>query len=153
MPIFLRIGKGENAHAIGMKKIRLYCASALVSLLSIFGKVNVLSLGTLKEISTPYIGYYSCETLRIGNRDFTDESKATLELSTDGTATLRYKNMFGKEQSVEIPYTFDMEKNIITATVPDGRSEKVVQAKYEKGEIILTENLSGKAFFAKFTKK
>ncbi len=136
-----------------MKSIRLYCATALVSLLSVFGKPNVISLGTLKEISTPYVGYYTCEVLRIGNRDFTDESKATLELLTDGTATLRYKNMFGKEKSVEIPYTFDTKKNIITATVPDGRSEKVVQAKYENGEIILSENLSGKPFFAKFTRK
>ena len=136
-----------------MKKIRLYCASALVSLLSIFGNANVLSLGTLKEISTPYIGYYSCETLRIGNRDFTDESKATLELSSDGMAVLRYRNAFGKTQSLEMPYTFDSEKNIIMATVPDGASKKIVQAKYEKGGIIVSENLSGKAFFAKFTKK
>ncbi len=131
----------------------MHCAAALVSLMALCAVPNVVSLGTLKEISTPYVGFYDCESLRIGNRDFTEQAEATLELTADGKAVLRYKNVFGKEQTLSFDYAYDVEKGVLTAEIPDGREKKKVHVPLEKGKIVFSENLSGKAFFAKFSRK
>ena len=135
-----------------VKRIRLYCASALVSLLTIFSAPSVLQLGTLKEISTPYLGYYQCDTLRIGEKDFADEVNARLEVG-DKVLTLVWKLPFGGEKSRSFPYEYDEETGSFFLTVPDGRGEKRVRMSYEKGEITMRENLLGRAFFARFTRK
>lgn len=136
-----------------MKSIRLRCAATLVSMMALCAVPNVVSLGTLKEISTPYVGFYNCESLRIGNRDFTEQADATLELGADGEGKVRYKNAFGKEQTVSFTYVYDAEKGVLTAEIPDGKQKKKVHVPFEKGESVFSENLSGRAFFAKFTRK
>ena len=40
-----------------MKKIKLYCASMLISAMALFASPSVLSMGTLKELAVPYVGY------------------------------------------------------------------------------------------------
>ncbi|MBQ2740720.1 MAG: hypothetical protein IJF39_03760 [Clostridia bacterium] len=135
-----------------MKRIRLYCASALVSLLTLFSVPNVLQLGTLKEISTPYVGYYQCETLRIGGRDYAGDVNARLEVGTE-EMTLIWKAPLIGEQRLSFPYEYDESAQSFFLTVPDGKGEKRVRMTYEKGELTLSENLSGKAFFARFSRK
>ena len=135
-----------------MKRIRLYCASALVSLLTLFSAPSVLQLGTLKEISTPYVGFYQCKTLRIGSRDFADELNARLEVRSDGTLSIFWRSLFGAEQTMQFPYEYDESTQSFFLTVPDGRGEKRVRMPYEKGSITLSETLSGKAFFVEFSR-
>lgn len=137
---------------MGMKRIRLYCATALVSLCTIFSVPSVLRLGTLKEISTPYVGYYQCETLRIGSKDYADTVNARLEVRSDGTLSLVWRSVFGVEQTMEFPYEYDEKTQAFFLTVPDGKGEKRVRMSYEKGSITLAETLSGRAFFVEFTR-
>ena len=134
-----------------VKRIRLYCASALVSLLTIFSTPSVLQLGTLKEISTPYVGYYQCKTLRIGGKDYADEANARMEVRSDGTLSIFWRSPFGAEQTVQFPYEYDEKEQAFYLTVPNGKGERRMRLPYEKGSIILSENLSGRAFYIEFT--
>ena len=135
-----------------MKSIRLRCASALVALTAAFTIPSVLRLGTLKEISTPYIGHYQCETLRIGGRDFARDVNARLEVGGE-EITLTWKAPFIGEQSLSFPYEYDEGTSSFYLNVPDGKGEKRVRLTYAKGEITLSETLSGKAFFIHFSRK
>ncbi len=130
----------------------MYCAAALVSLLSIFSTPSVLTLGTLKEISAPYVGEYRCTQLRIGKREFPTDG-VRLVLDGDGGAKLWWKNMLGKEQSSAYSYVYDEEEGVILVSVPVGKEEKIFKVYYENGEISIAESLTGKGFFAKFSKK
>ncbi len=110
-------------------------------------------MGTLREFSAPYTGEYRCEVLRIGSLDLLKDFDVRLELSGDGTLNLRWKNLFGKDQSFSHPYEYDEKTGLVTVAVPDGKSEKKIRFLLDAGEIVLSETLSGKAFFAKFTRK
>jgi hypothetical protein len=138
---------------MGMGKIKLRCAATLIAAMALFSTPSVLRLGTLKEFSTPYVGEYRCETLRIGGIDLLKDFDVRLTLSGEGMLTLTWKNLFAKEQSTSLPYEYDDVSGMVTVTVPDGKGEKKIRFSLEAGEIILSENLSGKAFFAKFTRK
>lgn len=136
-----------------MKSIKLHCAAALVGLTALISAPNVLRLGTLKEFAKPFVGEYTCENLQIGDRDFTKQLEATLEIDADGTCTLRWKNVFGKEQTKSFPYEYEREKERLLLTVPEGRGEKKISLRLEKGEVLVAENLSGRALIAKFSRK
>jgi hypothetical protein len=136
-----------------MRKIKLRCAAALVAVTALLSSPSVLQLGTLREFSAPYTGEYRCEVLRIGGIDMLKDFDVRMELSADGTFKLCWKNLFAKEQSTALPYEYDEKTGLVTVSVPDGKSQKKIRFMLDAGEIILSENLSGKAFFAKFTKK
>ena len=70
-----------------------------------------------------------------------------------GMMTIVWKNLFAREQSVSVPYALDEKSGLVTVTVPDGKGEKKIRFSLDSGEIVISENLSGKAFFAKFTRK
>jgi hypothetical protein len=76
-----------------------------------------------------------------------------LELDGNGRATVYWKNLRGKTQSYACAYEFNEEARMLIATVFVGKEEKNFKVPYENGEITLSETLSGKAFFAKFSKK
>ena len=132
--------------------MKMYCAAALVSMMVLFSTPSVLALGTLKELSTPYVGEYRCTQLRIGKREFPTDG-VRLELSGDGEAKLWWKNALGKEQSCVYTYVYDEPSGELLVTVPIGKEEKIFKIFYESGEIIIAESLTGKGFFAKFSKK
>jgi hypothetical protein len=136
-----------------MKNLKLRCAAALVAVTAMFSAPNVLRLGTLKEFSLPYTGEYRCEVLRICQIDFVKDLDVRLELSEDGQLTVRWKNAFARERSVSYPYEYDADSGYVTVTVPDGKSQKKVRFSLRSGEIVIAETLSGKAFFAKFSRK
>lgn len=136
-----------------MGKIKLRCAAALVAATALFSTPSVLRLGTLREFVTPYVGEYRCEVLRLGGLDLLKDFDVCIELSGEGSLSLRWKNFFSKEQSMSFPYEYDLQTGFVTVTVPDGKSEKKLRFSLEAGEIIISETLSGKAFFAKFTRK
>ena len=136
-----------------MGKIKLRCAAALVAATALFSTPSVLRLGTLREFVTPYVGEYRCEVLRLGGLDLLKDFDVRMELSSDGVLSLRWKSFFAKEQSIAFPYEYDLQTGYVTITVPDGKLEKKLRFSLDSGEIIISETLSGKAFFAKFTRK
>lgn len=135
-----------------MKRIKLYCAATLVSLFTFLSAPSVLSLGTLKEISTPYVGEYKCKALRIGSKQFSADG-VRLQLSADGKATLYWKTAFGKEQSQSYAYEYNEEEGTFHVSVTLGKEKKNFKIPYRGGEIEIAETLAGKAIFAKFSKK
>ena len=135
-----------------MGKMRLYGATAFASVFTFLAVPNVLSLGTLKEVSMAHVGDYKCELLRIGGVEFRAEG-VHLELDGDGNATLYWKNALGREQTRAYTYVYNQEERVMYLTLRTGKEEKTVKVPYENGEIIFSETLSGKAFFAKFSKK
>ena len=135
-----------------MKKVKLYCAATITSLLALFSTPSVLALGTLKEVATPYVGEYYCTQLRIGAREFPTDG-IRLALDADGGAKLWWKNVLGKEQSNSYSYVYDAEEGVLLLGVPVGKEEKNFKIYYDKGELIVAESLTGKGFLAKFSKK
>ncbi len=137
---------------MGMKSIKLRCATTLVALTALFSAPNVLQLGTLKQLTTPYVGYYRCETLRIGSHELLKDDDVRLQLGDDGQMTLTWENAFGKKKSMSFPYEYNEETGVLTLIVKDG-GEKRWNIPFDDGEIIISETLNGKAFFAKFSRK
>ena len=136
-----------------MGKIKLRCAAALVAAMALFSTPSVLRLGTLREFSAAYTGEYRCEILRIGNIDLLKDFDVRLDFSPEGTLCLSWKNLFSKEQSMSFPYEYDEGTGFVTVSVPEGEGVKKVRFSLEKGEVTVSETLSGRAFFAKFTRK
>ena len=136
-----------------MKSIKLRCASALAALMALFSVPSVLRLGLLKDFAKPFVGEYACESIQIGNRDFTKQLEAKLEIGGDGNSVFRWKNVFGKEQSKSFPYEYDEERQALILLVPEGRGEKRVALRLEKGEVLIAESLSGRALIARFSRK
>ena len=135
-----------------MKKIKLYCASMLISAMALFASPSVLSMGTLKELAVPYVGYYRCEQLRIGNTELPTDG-VRLELSGSGEAIIYWKTALGKEQSRSYQYSYNDAEKTFYISIPIAKEQKIFKVPYQNGEVIFSETLSGKAFFAKFTKK
>ena len=138
--------------AITMKKIKLYCASMVISAIALLSSPNVLSLGTLKEMAVPYVGEYRCEQLRIGNTELPTDG-VRLELGANGEAIIYWKTAFGKEQSHSYLYSYNETEKSFHISISMGKEQKTFKVPYQNGELIFSETLSGKAFFAKFTKK
>ena len=132
--------------------VKLRCAAFFAACTALISAPNVLKLGTLKEISTPYVGVYRCEILRVAGIEFPCED-VRLELGSDGELTLYWKSLFGKEQNKVCPYSYNQEKGELTVTYLDGKDERIFKIPMKNGEIVASETLSGKAFFAKFVRK
>ena len=138
---------------MGMKSIKLRCATTFVALTALFSAPNVLQLGTLKQLTTPYIGYYRCETLRIGSHELLNGDDVRLQLGDDGQMTLTWENAFGKKKFMSFPYEYNQETGVLTLTIKEYGGEKRWDIPFNDGEIIISETLNGKAFFAKFSRK
>ena len=135
-----------------MKKLKLHCAAVCAASVLLFSAPNVLQRGTLKQVAATYLGNYRCETLRVGGIEFPCEDVG-MEFSSDGSLTLRWKNLLGRPQSKSYPYTYDEEKEEFTVSYQDGKEERLLKIHLQNGEIVVSETLSGKAFFAKFVRK
>ena len=131
----------------------MHCAAALIAMTAFLSMPNVLRLGTLKEVSAPYVGFYKCETLRIGSKDFANEADARIEIDGEGQLTLTWKTLLGGEQSLTFPYEYDEKGQAFIVAVPDGKSQRKIKLSFIDGALTVSETLSGKALFAKFSRK
>lgn len=152
---FFTIKISKKAHTDVMKQsLKIKCAAACSAFLLLFSLPKVAQMSSLEELSMPYLGYYSCESIRLGGKDCTEDfSFLRLELKRDGVMVLQIRDTLGKEQRRELFYDYvEGEKELtVRAKVGDTTIERKLP--FENGEIVFTENLGGRLFVAKFTKQ
>jgi len=130
---------------------KLFFSIALALSLVLFGGCDVSELSSLKEITKPYAGEYTCETLTYGGKDYLDRfERIVLTLEPEGTFTLLLEDRDGREGTCSGTYTFDEEMEKITVTLPVGTRVITRSFSYGDGEIYAGMNLNGTYLFARF---
>ena len=110
------------------------------------------AMGSLPELSKPYVGVYECEELSLGGEDMLGKfEKIQLELEYKGDFTLSYETLEGVEGEYEGEYEVSIENEEIKLSVTSSGAEKEFYFRMEKGEILLDYNLDGKLLHAVFT--
>lgn len=136
------------------QSLKIKCAVLCSAFILLFSLPKVSQMSSLKELSMPHLGYYTCNSIRIGSKDFTDEfSSLQLELKREGVMVLTVRDRFGKEEQREFFYEYvEGERELtVRAKVDDKWVERKLP--FENGEILFTENLGGRLLVAKFSKK
>ena len=132
-----------------MRKLLLF-ASLCASLL-LLGGCDVTEMGSLPELSKPYVGVYKCETLSLGGEDVLNKFEdIQLELEYGGDFSLSFQTLEGMEGEYEGEYEVSVEDEEIKLSVTSGGAEKQFYFRMEKGEILLDYNLGGKLLHASF---
>ena len=132
-----------------MRKI-LLCASVCFSLL-LLGGCNVSEMGSLPELSKPYVCVYECEDLSLGGEEMLDKfEKIQLELEYKGDFTLSFLTLEGMEGEYEGEYEVSVEDEELKLSMTSAGAEKSFYFRMEKGEILLDYNLGGKLLHASF---
>ena len=137
------------ANAFCMRKI-LSVAGIIVSLLFLCA-CEVSQMGTLPDLSRPYAGVYTCETIRFGGEDIGDKfDYIRLELSQDGTFTLSYRTADGKEGSHGGSYEMDTARNELTFSARTPLRTLSYTCPVREGAICLDHNFRGRLLHAEF---
>ena len=130
---------------------RLFLFLPLLLCLLLFASCDVEKMGSLPELSKPYLGVYACETLTLGGEDVLDKfEKIELELEYDGTFELTYLDLNGVEGSYSGEYSLSPEDGTITMSVDAGARSAPRTFRMEKGGIIVDANVLGKLLYAEF---
>ena len=133
-----------------MRKI-LLCVSVCFSLL-LLGGCNVSEMGSLPELSKPYVGVYECEELSLGGEEMLGKfEKIQLELEYKGDFTLSFLTLEGMEGEYEGEYEVSVADEELKLSMTSAGAEKSFYFRMEKGEILLDYNLGGKLLHAVFT--
>ena len=132
-----------------MRKI-LLLVSACLSLF-LLGGCDVSEMGSLAELSKPYVGVYECEELSLGGEEMLEKfEKIQLELEYKGDFTLSFLTLEGMEGEYEGEYEVSIEDEELKLSMTSGGAEKQFYFRMEKGEILLDYNLGGKLLHASF---
>ena len=132
-----------------MRKI-LLLASACLSLF-LLGGCDVSEMGSLPELSKPYVGVYECEKLTLGGEEMLEKfEKIQLELEYKGDFTLSYLTLEGMEGEYEGEYEVSVDDEEIKLAMTSAGEEKQFYLRMEKGEILFDYNLGGKLLHASF---
>ena len=133
-----------------MRKI-LLLASACLSLF-LLGGCDVSEMGSLPELSKPYVGVYECEELTLGGEEMLEKfEKIQLELEYKGDFTLSFLTLEGMKGEYEGEYEVLIEDEEIKLSMTSEGAEKHFFFRMEKGEILFDYNLGGKLLHAVFT--
>ncbi len=136
-----------------MKKFVHGLILSILCLMSLFFMTacETEELGSLKEVTRPYAGFYQCETITLGGRDMTDKFETlTLELRQDGQFVVSYLTAEGNEGSYRGNYEIDIEEKEITFSAKQGTRQKAFSFPYEKGAVRIDYNLFGTLLHAEF---
>lgn len=132
-----------------MRKVLCYLAVALS--LVLFVGCDVDDMSSLDEISKPYVGEFTLETLRFGEKDLSDGFESCrLTLRADGAFSINLVEEDGRENSYSGTYRFDRDVGAVTFSLPVGMKEISRTYRYEEGAIVVCENVGGRLLFARF---
>ena len=96
-----------------MNGIRLK-SSFFASLLSLLFFIPYFRLGTLPEITKPYLGTYECTQAKLNDVDYLDRfSYIQLELKEKGEFVLYYREKNGEKKQEKGKYLYDEEKQSV----------------------------------------
>ena len=112
---------------------------------------KVEDMGSLPDLTKPYMGEYALKELTLGGQDYTEKFEyVKLNLTYDGKFTLSYKEKGGQSGSYSGEYTVSTEKEEITFSSQKGL--RTVQRTFpmKKGSIYIDLNLGAKLLHAEF---
>lgn len=134
-----------------MRKI-VYFLGLLFSGVLLFSGCNVSEMSTLSDLSKPYVGFYECEQIQLGNEDMTERfDYIRLELSYGGEFSLTYKSKEGNEGGYGGTYSADTGAHKITLNANVGQMRKSFTFPMENGKIYADYMLRGKLLHAIFS--
>ena len=124
----------------------------LVGAMTIMMAFGDLRANALKDITKPYLGVYQCVEANLGGRDCLDGlEELDLELKSDGTFSLYYKerNRGRKEETGK--YVYDPNKKTLTLL---GRGDFLKREfPLEDGILTITMRVGDKLLCVKFEQK
>lgn len=110
---------------------------------------DVQKMSTLSELSRPYAGVYTCDSIRLGGQVISD-SALSLELTYGGDFTLTYRTPNGDFGAWSGTYTVDETAEEITMSATKGSETLSRTYRFEDGVIYIDENFLGRPFIAEF---
>lgn len=130
---------------------KFLCGLALALSLALSVGCDVKNMSSLKDITRPYAGEYTCRTLTYGGEDYLDRFETcVLSLKEDGSFALRFVTRDGAEGSCGGRYEYSEKTGEMTFTVRAGMREITRSFFYEDGSLHAAVNVKGKLLFAKF---
>ncbi len=115
----------------------------------LFTACDAERMSSLKDVTRPYAGVFECEKISLGGEDLTEKfERLTLTLKENGEYALSYRTVEGNEGGYGGGYTVDAEKHTITLTA--GKEKRAFTFPYEKGRILIDQNLGGTLLHAEF---
>ena len=134
-----------------MRKTVLSVFMAVLCLFALCG-CAVEDMGSLPDLSRPYVGVYECEELFLGGEDMTKKFEfVRLELLYGGEFRLVYRTASGGEGGYGGAY--EMKDDQITFSVKQGMLRRSYTFPVEKGSILIDYNLYGHLLHAEFKMK
>ena len=132
-----------------MKK--LFLLAFVCFSLFLLGGCDVSEMGSLPDLSKPYVGVYQCEKLTLGGEEMLEKfEKIQLELEYKGDFLLSFQTLEGLEGEYEGEYEVSIEDEEIKLSMTSAGAEKYFFFRMEKGEILFDYNLGGKLLHASF---
>jgi hypothetical protein len=138
-----------------MKRIRnMMKSSLLVGMFCLVLAANGWTKeGSLTEISRPFLGEYSCESIQFNGEDkLSDFEYLKLEICSNGEMKLRFKEKNRKDKCVNLQYDYDENKKEFIVRSQIGVLKKEERIPYEKGKLTAILRLGGKQVVVKFSK-
>ena len=109
--------------------------------------------GKLTEISRPYLGTYECESFYYGGEDRLDDfDYVRLELQSDGSMKLLYREKDKKANEIPLTYEYDEKTQELAVRGQWGIFKIEKKFPIENGEICGVLPLGGKQITVKFKK-
>lgn len=128
---------------------KLFLTLGLIFSVCSMAGCDVQKMSTLSELSRPYAGVYTCESVRLGGQVISD-SELSLELAYGGDFTLTYRTPNGEFDAWNGKYTVDEAAEEITMSATRGSETFSRTYRFEDGVIYIDENFLGRRFIAEF---
>ena len=126
--------------------------TALCAVFALCACEKVEDMGTLPDISKPYVGEYVLERLMLGDRDFTDRfDEAKLSLTYEGKFKLTYREKDGQSGEYTGDYSVSTEREEITFSSQTGLRTVPRTFPIKNGAIFIDLKLGTKLLHAEFS--
>ena len=110
-------------------------SSLLAGLVSLLFSFSALKVGSITDISKPYLGEYECKSAELGKKDLLkDYPRIVLELCDDNTFVLRFQDKKGKKREQTGEYEYDKERGAFRFRI-NGKADIKREFVLENGKI------------------
>ena len=127
-------------------------SSAFVGAMTLTMLFGGMRASSLKEIEKPYLGVYECIEAKLGERDCLERfDELSLELKSDGTFLLYYKECNRERKRETGQYKYDPDKKTLTLV----RRGDFIKREFplEKGILTVTVRMGDKLLNMHFEQK
>ena len=131
---------------------KAFLFAAAFAMLFVFCGCSVREMGTLPELSKPYLGMYECKELRLGKKDLSGQfDSVRLELKYGGEFKLSYCGKDGNKGGYSGRYEAEPEGEEITFYAKTGLRTAKYTFPMKNGKIIVDYGFAGTLLHAVFS--